>query len=90
MPLYFFNVHDGQHALEQDPPDADGTLLADFGEARASAVVLAAEMLKDLDGKFWSSADWTMVVTDEQGATVCSFRFSGSMGEPELEAHHKR
>ena len=81
MPLYFFNVHDGQHPLEQDPPDTDGSLLADPAEARSAAVVLAAEMLKDLDGKFWSGADWTMVVTDEQGATVCALRFSGSLGE---------
>jgi hypothetical protein len=80
MPHYFFNVHDGQHPLEQDPPDTDGTDLPGPVEARSAAVLLASEMLRDLDGKFWSGADWTMVVTDEQGATVCSLRFSGSMG----------
>ena len=80
MPLYFFNVHDGQPPLEQDLPDTEGSLLADPAEARSAAVVLAAEMLKDLDGKFWSGADWTMVVTDEQGATACSLRFSGTTG----------
>jgi hypothetical protein len=82
MPLYFFNVHDGQHPLEQDPPDTDGSLLADPEAARSAAVVLAAEMLKDLDGKFWGGADWTMAVTDEQGATVCTLRFSGTKGVP--------
>lgn len=80
MPRYFFNVHDGQGPAEQDPPDIDGSLLADPETARAAAVTLAGEMLKDLDGKFWSGADWTMVVTDEQGATVCSLRFSGTAG----------
>ena len=80
MPRYFFNVHDGQHPFEQDPPDEDGTVLPGSQEARSAAVVLAAEMLKDLDGKFWSGADWTMAVTDEQGATVCSLRFSGTTG----------
>ena len=81
MPLYFFNVHDGQHQLEQDAPDTEGSLLTDPEAARSAAVVLAAEMLKDLDGTFWSGTDWTMVVTDEDGATVCSLRFSGSLGE---------
>ena len=80
MPLYFLNVHDGQGPLEQDLPDADGSLLADPEAARSAAVVFAAEMLKDLDGKFWSGGDWTMVVTDEQGATVCSLCFSGTKG----------
>ena len=80
MPRYFFNVHDGQHPVEQDPPDIDGTVLPGPEEARSAAVVLAAEMLKDLDGKFWSGADWTMAVTDEEGATVCSLRFSGTTG----------
>jgi hypothetical protein len=82
MPAYFFNVHDGQHPLEQDPSDLDGTVLPDPEAARSAAVVLAAELLKDLDGKFWCGGDWTMVVTDEQGATVCSLRFSGSRAEP--------
>jgi hypothetical protein len=82
MPLDFFNVHDGQHPLEQDPPDTDGTDLPGPEEARSAAVVLAAELLKDLDGKFWSGGDWTMEVTDEQGATVCSLRFSGTAGTP--------
>jgi hypothetical protein len=41
-------------------------------------VVLAGEMLKDLDGNFWNGADWWLQVRDEQGATVCTLRFSGS------------
>ena len=81
MPLYVFNLHDGQHPLEQDVPDTDGTLRADPEAARSAAVVLAAEMLKDLDGRFRSGSDWTLAVTDEQGETVCTLRVSGSWGE---------
>ena len=81
MPRYFFNVHDGQHPLEQDPPDREGTLLADPEAARSQAVTLAGEMLKDLDGQFWRGDDWCLRVTDEQGATVCILRFSGTTGD---------
>ena len=80
MPRYFFNVHDGQPPLAQDPPDRDGTLLPDLEAARSQAVTLAGEMLKDLDGRFWSGTDWRLRVTDEQGATVCTLRFSGTKG----------
>jgi hypothetical protein len=44
-------------------------------------VILAGELLKDLDGKFWSGTDWWLRVTDEQGETVCSLRFSGTKGD---------
>lgn len=81
MPLYVFNVHDGQSPLEQDPPDIEGTLLADPEAARSAAVVFAGEQLKDLDGKVWSGSDWTLAVTDQEGATVCTLRVSGSWGE---------
>ena len=44
-------------------------------------MTLAGEMLKDLDGQFWSGDDWCLRVTDEQGATVCILRFSGTTGD---------
>jgi hypothetical protein len=75
---YFFNVHDGQHPLEQDSPDREGTLLPDVDAARSQAVILAGELLKDLDGQFWSGTDWWLRVTDEEGADVCTLRFSGT------------
>jgi hypothetical protein len=81
IPLYFFNVHDGQGPLAQDPPDADGSLFAHPEAARSAVVVLAGELLKDLDGKFWSGSDWTLAVTDQEGATVCVLRFSGALAE---------
>jgi hypothetical protein len=75
MPRYFFNIHDSQNL-----PDNDGTVFPGPEAAREQAVILAGEVLKDLDGKFWNAREWRMVVTDEQGATVCTLTFSGTVG----------
>jgi precorrin-6x reductase len=72
VPRYFFNVHDGR-----DIPDQEGTELSGPREARDKAVIASGEALKDLNGAFWDSEQWTMVVTDESGATVCELKFSG-------------
>ena len=72
MPRYFFNVHDGR-----DAPDEDGIVLPDLETARSQAVIAAGEMFRDLDGKFWGSPEWRMEVTDEQGARVCSLIIRG-------------
>lgn len=66
---YFFHIHDGSDYIDQD-----GVELSGLDEAREQAVVAAGEALKDLDGKFWTNADWRLWVTDEAGATVCSLR----------------
>jgi hypothetical protein len=77
VPRYFFNVQDGQ-----DLPDHEGTVLAGPDAARVMAVFTSGEMLKSHAEKFWLDRDWQMHVTDEQGATVCDLRFSGTAGAP--------
>ena len=72
MPRYFFNVHDGK-----DIPDEEGVELSGPEEARSQAVIACGEALKDLDGDFWESEQWTMRVTDITGAVVCELKFSG-------------
>lgn len=42
------------------------------------AVATSGEMIRAHAEKFWADADWRMHVTDEQGATVCDLRFSGT------------
>ncbi len=76
MPLYFFSVEGGKPS-----PDAEGTELPDAKAAREEAVEALADMLKDIDGAFWTGAGWEMHVTDEQGAVVCTLRCSGTLGE---------
>lgn len=72
MPRYFFRL-----AGSPTPDDQDGIVLSGPDEARSQAVIAAGEMLRDTDGRFWSSPEWRMHVTDEDGATVCEIRISG-------------
>jgi len=71
VPRYFFHVQDGSNFV-----DEDGTELSGVEEARTQAVVASGEALKDQAAKFWNSGDWLMNVVDEDGAAVCSLRFS--------------
>jgi hypothetical protein len=66
MPRYFFHVHDGK-----DMPDNVGTNFPNDEAAENEAVVLAGEMLKELDGDFWNESNWRLEVLDESGAQVC-------------------
>jgi hypothetical protein len=75
MPRYFFNLQDGH-----DLPDHEGTVLADADAARVLAVSSSGEMIRTYADQFWTHRDWQMHVTDEQGATVCDLRFSGTTG----------
>jgi hypothetical protein len=71
VPRYFFHVHDSVDMIDQD-----GTEFSNREEARAEAVVVAGEMLRDVGGRFWNSPDWRIWVTDEAGQTVCALNFS--------------
>jgi hypothetical protein len=71
MPRYFFHVVDGKEII-----DHDGTELADVAAARAEAIVVSGEMLKDMGGKFWNTGEWQIRVTDEAGDRVCALTFS--------------
>ncbi len=73
MPRYFFHLRDGQ-----DIPDGTGTVCADPQDARAQAGIVSGALLKDLGARFWREADWGMHVTDDQGATLCDPRFTGT------------
>jgi hypothetical protein len=71
MPRYFFHIIDGEEII-----DDEGTMLAGVDEARAEAIVVSGEMLKDLGGKFWGNGQWQIRVEDEAGAKVCALTFS--------------
>lgn len=72
MPRYFF------HTSGDDPSLNDGVELAGPKEAREQASVAAGEILRDIDGAFWTQPEWQMQVTDEQGATVCWLSIKGT------------
>jgi hypothetical protein len=71
MPRYFLHVIDGKEML-----DTVGTVLAGVTEARAEAIVVSGEMLRDLGGKFWNNGEWQVRVVDEVGEKVCALTFS--------------
>lgn len=72
MPRFFFHVHHGQSL-----PDQEGVELQGPDEARNLAVVACSEALRDLDGEFWKSGEWTMTVEDSDGTVVCFLKLSG-------------
>src|SRR5215218_3408684 len=71
MPRYFFHIIDGN-----EYPDTEGTVLANPDAARAEAIVVSGEMLKDLGGEFWGNGEWQVRVEDEAGNKVCALTFS--------------
>ena len=76
MPRCFFNLDGGPY-----PDPDDGIDLKGPEQARSEAVILAGEMLKQIDGQFWGAAEWRLYVTDERGATVCTLSIKGTTGD---------
>jgi hypothetical protein len=71
MPRYFFQIIDGEEII-----DDEGTMLPGVDEARAEAIVLSGEMLRDVGGKFWNNGAWQLRVFDEAGEKVCALTFA--------------
>jgi hypothetical protein len=74
MPRYFFNMSGGPY-----PEPDEGIDLTGPDQARSAAVTFAAEMLKEIDGRFWDASEWRLHVTDEQGGTVCRPSLKGTL-----------
>ena len=70
MPLYHFNVHDGQ-----DYPDIAGSDFVDLDAARVEAVQRIADVLKDGAPDFWRGSPWHMDVADATGLTLFTIMF---------------
>ena len=75
MPRYFFNYRDGVECLDHEGVELSGT-----EAARSMALHSSGEAIRELGHEFWKSPEWMTWVTDESGATVCSFRFSVDPG----------
>ena len=71
MPRYFFNV---VHDVSQ--PDIDGHEFADIQAARAAAVRLCGEMLKEISGKFWENPVWRLEVRSHDSRLLFTLTFS--------------
>ena len=80
MPRYFFHVIDGKEML-----DTVGTVLAGEAEARAEAIVVSGEMLKDLGGAFWNHGEWQVrVETKPAAARLAGELWVGDRPQPRL------
>jgi hypothetical protein len=85
MPKYFFHICDGHMLI-----DSDGTLLSCEEDARAHAVTVAGELLRDAGKKRWAGTDWRLWVTREAGDVLFTLVFSvmaGTCGCPSSPRH---
>lgn len=72
MARFHFNTSNGRAHL-----DREGEELRSFADARVEAVKLLAELLKESADSFWSTANFDVTVTDDQGLTLCTLNVSG-------------
>jgi hypothetical protein len=82
MPMYFFCLHEGDDVI-----DAEGTDLPDLNSAHAHARQVARELTFRRNGmleRSWSR--WTMLIRDDSGEVLLSFRLSDIETEDPLTA----
>lgn len=73
MPMYCFLIHDGRGQPHSDPVE-----LPNLKAARAEAVVLAGQILKDADGAFWEEgSNWRVDIADHNRLTLYSVLLVG-------------
>jgi hypothetical protein len=73
MPMFQLVVHDGTPQTDPEPFEA-----ANLKAARSQAVILAGELLRDADGRFWDEgANWRVDVSDATGLVLYSILLVG-------------
>jgi uncharacterized protein DUF6894 len=75
MPLYFFNITQGNLPRPAD----EGMELQNDEAAWEEATTTCGEMIKELDGKLKAGPDWEMVVTNDAGHKLYLLRFSAEV-----------
>ena len=70
MPLYFFDIVDGE-----DLPDLNGSDHADLAAARIEAIRYSGEVLREMPERFWNAEEWTMTVSDATKAPLFTLKF---------------
>ena len=54
--------------------------------ARAAAITVSGELLKDLGGKFWTGHSWIMQVVRDDGGQICELEFSAKVAQQAQQA----
>jgi hypothetical protein len=70
MPRYYFHVRDGETSI-----DNEGTTFTSSVAAKAQALILMGEILRDEGRNHWTEESWYLHVMDEHDETVCQLRF---------------
>ena len=70
MPLYFFDIIDGE-----DLPDEHGSEHANLGAARVEAIRYSGEVLREMPERFWNAEEWTMTVSDATRTPLFILKF---------------
>ncbi len=73
MTIYFFNVRDGTPQLNRE-----GVELAGVDAAKAEALQLATQLIRERGKAFWKSGEWAMDVTDHTGLILFALEFTGT------------
>lgn len=73
MPFFRFSIADGTPVPQPEPIE-----LAGVREAKAHAVLLAGQMLKDAGAAFWNNSHWSIAVSTTDGLTIAVIDVDGS------------
>jgi hypothetical protein len=71
MPRYFFHIHGVRPSR-----DEIGEELRDDEAAWHEATLVAGEIFKDIDGKFRPGQEWSLEITDDQGAPIYAIQIN--------------
>jgi hypothetical protein len=77
VPNYFFHVL-GRHRIL----DRNGTDLADASEAKAQAVEVISDLLKEQDASFWNGPGCAMRIMDAEGTLIGRLWFLAESPSP--------
>ena len=75
MPLFFFDIHDGEKL-----PDRQGLELESIGEAQAHAMQIVMSFLKQEPSEVWRNTSWTVAIRDESRETLFQLEVQVSQG----------
>jgi hypothetical protein len=73
MPFFRFSIADGTPVPQPEPIELEGVR-----EAKAHAVLLAGQMLKDAGAAFWNDSHWSITVSTTDGLTIAVIDIDGS------------
>ena len=75
MPRFFIHSN---HPSERNVQDDEGIEFESIHDAKCQAVAYAGHLLADSAEQFWDTADFELLVTDENGLILFTMRVVGT------------